>query len=346
MSGWGLRPKARDAVARVGRRPWATTAGRGAVRASRRVDRWAPPALTILTYHRVAPERSDGPLSPTMRNADPEEFARQLDLVGAVGNPVSLAQVRRALEGDAELPAHPVLITFDDAYRDFADHAWPELRRRGVPAAMFVATAYPDDPRRAFWWDRVWAALDAGARPHPDEVVLDPTVGGDTMSVFRAMRDHLKALPHRDAMEIVDALASRADGPSPEGTVLGWDELRELHDEGLAVGAHSHTHPLLTRLSPEEAAQEIGRSVDELRARGFADASVLAYPGGAHDPDVRAAAARVGCSMAMTTDRGVNRLDALDRFRLRRINVGQRTSPALLAAQLVPSLSRARRWAP
>ena len=50
-------------------------------------------------------------------------------------------------------------MTFDDAYCDFADHAWPVFRRLGVPVTLFVATEYPDHPDRAYWWDRLHAGL-------------------------------------------------------------------------------------------------------------------------------------------------------------------------------------------
>jgi hypothetical protein len=74
---------------------------------------------------------------------------------------VSLDDVLRARDGGAPLRRGAVLVTFDDAYRDFDEHAWPVLRRLGIPVALFVPTAYPGSPERAFWWDRLFAAIDA-----------------------------------------------------------------------------------------------------------------------------------------------------------------------------------------
>src|ERR671914_537157 len=80
------------------------------------------------------------------------------------GAAVRLAdRILPAREGRADLPPRAVLLTFDDAYDDFAEVAWPLLRHHGLPATLFVPTAYPDVPGRAFWWDRLHQAV-AGAR--------------------------------------------------------------------------------------------------------------------------------------------------------------------------------------
>ena len=56
--------------------------------------------------------------------------------------------------------ACPLLITFDDGYRDNFEAAWPALLQRSLPATLFVATGQIG-AKRAFWWDLV---ADAFAR--------------------------------------------------------------------------------------------------------------------------------------------------------------------------------------
>ena len=68
---------------------------------------------------------------------------------------VSLAGVLEAARRRTPLPARAVLVTFDDAYRDFLDAAWPILEKHRIPATMFVPTAYAAEPERSFWWDRL-----------------------------------------------------------------------------------------------------------------------------------------------------------------------------------------------
>ena len=54
-------------------------------------------------------------------------------------------RARRARR-DAAAARGAVLVTFDDAYADFAEHAWPVLRAHGISPLLFVPTAFPGDP--------------------------------------------------------------------------------------------------------------------------------------------------------------------------------------------------------
>jgi len=60
--------------------------------------------------------------------------------------------------------------------------------------------------------------------------------------------------------------------------VLGWEELRQLKSEGLSIGLHTRTHPLLHRLDPEEARVEIVEHARRAK-RAARYAPVFAYPG-------------------------------------------------------------------
>src|SRR6185437_4555254 len=89
-------------------------------------------------------------------------FERQMRALASWARPVSLEQMLAA-----SLPRRAVTVTFDDAYADFAECAWPVLRRYGIPVTLFVPTAYPGSPDTRFWWDRLHAALECASEPLP-----------------------------------------------------------------------------------------------------------------------------------------------------------------------------------
>lgn len=338
----GARSAVRRMAHRAGSAPGVERVVRGLDAASRSLDRGAPATLAILTYHRIGAPDQHSDLAPTMVTTDAETFRSHMDTVLDVATPVSLRDLLGCIEGGAPLPKRSVLVTFDDGYRGFAESAWPILVEREIPAVMFVPTAYPSDPARGFWWDILWSAVMRDAVPPSVGLQVG---GGTPMSQFRALRDRVLAAPREEADALVAEIAAAPGVVGHAGAVMDWSTLSDLAAEGLEVAAHTHTHAPLHKLSIAEARAEIELSIRELRDRGFGDAAdVLAYPGGGHDDGVRAAAAAAGVRIAMTTERGVNRLDSLDRLRLRRINVGVSTSPAVLRAQLVPSLVRIRRW--
>jgi peptidoglycan/xylan/chitin deacetylase (PgdA/CDA1 family) len=88
-----------------------------------------------------------------------------------------------------------------------------------------------------------------------------------------------------------------SDDPGLGGRALmSWPELRSLAGWGIAVGAHTRTHPMLTSLPPEAALDEMSGSRADLEHELGSASSLFAYPYGDHDETVRALAAAAGFS--------------------------------------------------
>jgi Polysaccharide deacetylase len=96
-----------------------------------------------------------------------------------------------------------------------------------------------------------------------------------------------------------------------------WDGLRALADSGLTVGSHGRQHRPFTELDGNDLTAELADSATDLRQLRPA-VPVLAYPNGAHDLRVRAAAQAAGYALAFTTAPGRNGA-GIDRWCLRRI---------------------------
>src|ERR1019366_4751846 len=65
---------------------------------------------------------------------------RHLDWLGRRFRFISLDELGARLEAKDGREDPVAAITFDDGYRDFYDHALPLLKRKGIPAAVFVVT--------------------------------------------------------------------------------------------------------------------------------------------------------------------------------------------------------------
>jgi peptidoglycan/xylan/chitin deacetylase (PgdA/CDA1 family)/GT2 family glycosyltransferase len=86
-----------------------------------------------------------------------------------------------------------------------------------------------------------------------------------------------------------------SDDPQLAGRSLAsWDALRSLARSGIAIGAHTRTHPMLTRLAPEAALEEMVGSRVDLERELESVSPLFAYPYGEHDESVRALAATAG----------------------------------------------------
>lgn len=104
--------------------------------------------VPILMYHyiRVNPNRSDRlgfNLSVT-----PADFSRQMDWLAANGyHPVDFDDVRGYLLGQEDLPSRPVVLTFDDGYRDMYTTAFPILRSHRFKAVSYIVSGFVNSPQ-------------------------------------------------------------------------------------------------------------------------------------------------------------------------------------------------------
>jgi peptidoglycan/xylan/chitin deacetylase (PgdA/CDA1 family) len=94
--------------------------------------------LPILMYHQVAPSNS---AEQARTRVTPAMFERQLRYLRECGfASVTLLDWQEMLEGRRPMAERPVIITFDDGYADFAEHAWPILRSNDFGAMLMVVT--------------------------------------------------------------------------------------------------------------------------------------------------------------------------------------------------------------
>ena len=110
----------------------------------------------------------------------------------------------------------------------------------------------------------------------------------------------------------------------PELSLLHWDELARMADEGLELGAHSMTHPDLRRVDADRLKDEIGGSAERIAERTGQRPTSFAYPYGAHDQRTVQAVRSIYDSACTTELREVSegedrhRLPRLDAYYLRR----------------------------
>jgi colanic acid/amylovoran biosynthesis glycosyltransferase len=288
-------------------------------------------------YHRVRDVRTTR-CDPSTISATPADFEWQMRRLARHHRVVSVEDVLHAVRGGRPLPARATLITFDDGCRDFADVAWPTLRRLGLPVTLFVPTAFPGRPGLPFWWDRLAAAFLETARMElqTDEVgPLSLRTDEDRRASLRRVQQVVKSRPEDEAMALVERLCGALDaGEPPQSDVLTWDALRELARDGVTVAAHTRAHAGLTRVPPDRARVEIRGALDDLRRELGSVAPIFSYPFGQYDDRVVAMVRDAGFEVAVTCEPGLNTPGACDPLRLRRTNITRRTTRSVFALRL------------
>jgi peptidoglycan/xylan/chitin deacetylase (PgdA/CDA1 family) len=304
--------------------------------------------LRVLTYHRVANLQDSPNLHPQIISATPANFAKQMRFLSRNYRVVSMPQVLDAVAKKGRLPQRAVLITFDDAYYDFGEIAWPILKSFNLTATLFVPTAYPDQPERAFWWDRLHRAMMNTARIELRSTPVGILPLADAkmrQQSLKKLQNHIKKVSHREAMALVDEICAKLDSqPLAQKSVLSWKELRQLAQEGVTLCAHTQTHPIMTQLSPENVRQEVVGSQSDLQREIGETLPIFCYPSGGHDDTVVSILREEGFTAAFTTLKGQNDLRRTDPLRLRRTNMTRRTSLPIFRLRLLRFGAYLDRW--
>lgn len=131
------------------------------------------PAVPIVVYHIVRPPYPDD--SPAVRALaqTPEIFGAQLAYLANAGyHVVSFAALESHIASSTPLPSRPIVISFDDGWRDQFEYAFPILKEHGDTATFFVFTNAIDRPG-FLSWDNLREMQHAGmtiashSRSHP-----------------------------------------------------------------------------------------------------------------------------------------------------------------------------------
>jgi peptidoglycan/xylan/chitin deacetylase (PgdA/CDA1 family) len=276
-------------------------------------------AFPILSYHRVNDDAD-----PFFDSLPTEVFAQQMEHVGRHYRVFTVDELADRMQR-GEVPANALAITFDDGYHDNLTHAAPILARYGLPATVFLASGFIGSAE-APWYDRLAQAFKGSRReaitaPWGAVFELD-TLEGRVAGLARALR-HLKGVADGVRLDILDTLFARLGATESIGrkdAMLTWDDVRALVGFGFSIGAHTVSHPVLSRMPSEQAWREIAGSKAAIESACGDAPRAFAYPNGGADDYTQETVKlvrRAGFRCAVTTRFGLN-TPAISPWELRR----------------------------
>lgn len=235
--------------------------------------------LTILIYHRVLPKPD-----PFLSEVDVATFDTQMSALKTCFRVLPLGEAIERLQTSA-LPSRAACITFDDGYADNVTQALPVLQHHGLHATFFVASDFLNGGR--MFNDTVIEAVrrapaNAGDLSDMGLGIHDFRSNQSKSEAIRGLLSRIKYLPQEIRQEAVDRLAQRLSGKGrlPDGLMMSTSQLKSLHAAGMEIGGHTASHPILARLTAEEARAEILRGKDALESLLGDRVRLFAYPNG------------------------------------------------------------------
>ena len=247
--------------------------------------------LTVLIFHRVLSGRD--PLFPG--EPDAVRFQAQMRWIKTWLNVLPLPEAVARLRAGS-LPARAAAITFDDGYADYYTVALPILRRAGLSATFFIAAEFLDGGR--MWNDTVIDVIRKAEGPHLDLAQLKlgryciETVEDRRRSLGELL-GKLKYLEPGERSALVAELVGAAKIQPPRDLMMTTDQLRALAAAGMTIGAHTVSHPILSRVSEDKARAEMAESKERLETVIGRKVSLFAYPNGKPGTDYTLAHVRL-----------------------------------------------------
>lgn len=217
---------------------------------------WQPVSsyrVPILMYHHVGPMPQENSMGEGLTVTN-ETLAKQLDYLKQNGyTPITFTQLKQMV-----LPPKPVILTFDDGYKDAYDSAFKMLQERKMVGVFYIVSGFVGDRNSAT-----------------------------------------------------------------------WDQLREMQEAGMEMGAHSISHPDLAAAAAKEARQQIDGSIQEIERQLDTDVITFAYPAGKFSSQTVELLRAAGILYGVTTQPGIATSE-MDQQTLPRVRVFNTSDMATL----------------
>jgi len=322
----------------------------GLIRAGRQL--WSK-SLTVLNYHRIDNPYQEGfdSFLPNV-SAHPDEFNRQMDYLSRWFNVISLHDIINWLDGRQSLPPYAALITFDDGYLDNYTTAYPILRRHKFPAVVYLTSGHIDTDA-PFYWDLAAYCFFHTKNDHvlfPNNTEVSWKNSVELGKVSKSWVESMKAIPEAQKQAWVSRLPNQLEVSIPRNyfrkLMMNWDQIREMSSNGIEFGGHTINHPILSRISLDQARIEIEGSKADIEKELGQTIFSFAYPNGKQadlNVNLENLVSQVGYRVAFTLLNGPTSLQETRRnpYAIRRIFIGNNhTLPQF--ATLVNPINRFR----
>lgn len=290
--------------------------------------------VAILMYHRVLPDEEDLKEKATISVGTSrfEEHIKHLSENYSCIHIDDLANVK-----NMNLDKKPVVVTIDDGYKDNLLYALPILERYNVPAIIYVTTSFPEGDC-SLWWYELAEILDKLKEIKFQGSSYQLDNHKKRIICYKAIHAVMMSSDLTNQKKIMREIRSDMPEINYSSLVLSWNEIIELDKNPLiTIGAHTHTHAVLSSLSEHDMKADILKSKELLEKNLSHPVDHFCYPaGGRAHASYREyrAVKELGFKTGVTTIYGKLSLDKESFYNLPRIATKKRTTASDLDVKI------------
>jgi len=280
----------------------------------------------ILMYHRFSDEKECDKTSAAT-------FETQMTILRDKFNVRALTDVISKIRDGQQVEPDTVVITVDDGYSDFYQIAFPVLKKYKLPATLYAVTDFIDK-KVWLWPDKIeyilnnttCNALNIVIDNKKEKVLLETR--DEKYAAWLKVMNYCAYLWENERLEFIDNLALLADVKVNDSPVfpyksMDWEQVRELADNNITIGAHTRSHPILSRIDEHKLEHEIAGSKQRIEEETGSEVSCFCYPNGQYNDYTRKAKETIiNSGFSNATVAFADTLGWKDHFELRRYGVG------------------------
>ncbi|WP_240618887.1 polysaccharide deacetylase family protein [Alteromonas gracilis] len=306
--------------------------------------RSAPNGLYSVNFHRIGNSK-ETEFDPCVYSCTTEELDAHIKFFKTHFDIISLKTLSEMLLDNTKPSSKLMCLTFDDGYIDNFSNALPVLRANDVTATFFIATGLVGSGHVP-WWDKV-AYLIKYHQPKSlrlaawrDDVIFENCQERFIRNVLHAIKS-CKLPAQKQINQLEQALLHQNGYPAAE--FMDWHHLKTLLESGMELGAHSHNHDILTKLSENELLYELSHSKSLLESSLGCDITAFSYPVGSkstYDQRVIEGLKDTGYKLAFNFQPGINTSPSTNPYDLHRFPI----APDMTNADIRRMFSYAKRY--
>lgn len=285
--------------------------------------------LIVLNYHRVRPDDPDfePEFDENVFTIGASQFAVQMKWLAQNTHVLSEEKLIKAIREKKRFSRPAVMVTFDDGYRDNYTLAYPALKQNHIPAIFFISTGIIDK-REVGWWDMIAYLVKKSSLPEINFNQQRFDLKKSRQTAIDFFQQRMKLEKYERTRHLIEDLARilEVDFPAPDlqdRQLLTWEQIEEMTQDVVTIGAHTHSHRVLATLDPTAQREEMVLSKLVLEKKLGRKVSSIAYPvgGPAHfTMETALIAQNCGYVLGFTCDSGVNSWNIEDLLTIRRVS--------------------------
>jgi len=300
---------------------------------------WQGPCA-IFCFHRVLPDaQAVLDKSPTSNLIISESHFREI--IEYLNNQYQIITLDELIQHlKRGLKKKVVCLTFDDGYKDNLYHALPILEQFNCPATLYITTCFAEG-NTSMWWYELWdyvrskeglIKVDFEGRYK----IWECSDLSQKYKCYSELSSWMMVLPLDRQQSLLKVLTNTEERKYYHKICLDWDEITKLDRHPLmTIGAHTHSHPILSLEDEETTRNEILFSKVLLEKRLGHSVDHLAYPFGSYkEVGLREYQLAEACGYLSAATTRCFPANYSHRFQLPRYGITERTTPSIIEKRI------------